>query len=371
MLEQRQYQLEVIQGSTLAFQNGAKRVMIEAPTGSGKTIMGLSVAKKIEPATVIWVAMRRNLLSQAAKENQKVGTKNVHYISMFDRNIKRLTDLPRPLMLIVDEGHHDSANTMVNLHNVINPDFILGLTATPYRTDKVKLMFEEVIRSASIHRLVRLGYLSQYHHYIIDKWSPSTVAEHYISKPEHWGQSVAYFLKREDVQEFYRIIMDNEDIIRHKLGRPVKSVIECIFGDTKGRDGILDDFRSGDVPLLANCMVLTEGFDAPTLETVWVRDSSRGPTTQMAGRVFRKHPEGNVKRVVQSKDTKYPVSRITTPLEQWVFEDSWVSITCNDEVDRECERMYQHIVSYNVVMPEFIMEKQKKNVAFDEDLLED
>ena len=56
--------------------SAASSVLIESPTGSGKTVMGLAVAAAIQQATgcrIGWVAMRRNLLTQARSENERRG----------------------------------------------------------------------------------------------------------------------------------------------------------------------------------------------------------------------------------------------------------------------------------------------------------
>ena len=43
----------------------------------------------------------------------------------------------------------------------------VGLSATPFRADKVKLCFDSVIKDAGIHGLIQDGYLAQYHHYTL------------------------------------------------------------------------------------------------------------------------------------------------------------------------------------------------------------
>ena len=104
--------------------------------------------------------MRRNILDQIGQENEaKVGLKDLHPISMFDK------DPPLVDLLVVDEGHHDSTNSCMHLHNYIRPKKILGLTATPFRTDRMKLCFEKVIRDAGIRALVDQGFLSPFHHF--------------------------------------------------------------------------------------------------------------------------------------------------------------------------------------------------------------
>ncbi len=82
-------------------------VLVESPTGSGKTVMGLLIAEKMQEQSSLkigWVAMRRNLLSQAQRENERLGFGlNVQYVSMFDSNP------PEVDFLIVDEAQHDAA----------------------------------------------------------------------------------------------------------------------------------------------------------------------------------------------------------------------------------------------------------------------
>ena len=113
----------------------ARSVLIESPTGSGKTVMGLLAARLLQDRHGLragWAAMRRNLLTQTAAENaaKRLGVEPLHLISMFDRDPPREVDL-----LIVDEAQHDAASSMAHLHNVIRPRYIIGLTATPFRVD--------------------------------------------------------------------------------------------------------------------------------------------------------------------------------------------------------------------------------------------
>ena len=98
-LEQRDYQLRIVDKTIQTFLDGGKNVLIESPAGSGKTVMAFSTLnrifeyserlfnKKAEDVVFGWSALRRNLLVQAEAENQdKFKIPNVRYISMFDKN---------------------------------------------------------------------------------------------------------------------------------------------------------------------------------------------------------------------------------------------------------------------------------------------
>lgn len=327
--------------------------MIESPTGSGKTVMALLTAKVMQnydpDLTIAWVAMRRNLLGQARRENERKGinVENVHWVSMFDDEPEAVIQAKREgrrVMMIVDEAQHDAASSMSHLHNVIEPDLILGMTATPFRTDRMKLCFQKVIKDCGIHQLIQDGYLAPYHHYSITKWTPADVANHYCADPERWGKSIFFFLNLDECDQLSRLFERRG--VSHEVVRG---------GQQKVTDRQLQMFEDGDIDCLINCMVLTEGFDCPSLKTAWIRDSSRGPTMQMAGRAFRQHPEFTHKQVVQSKQTDWPFPRTALPDEQYLWvSDSWRSLKVNPRLNDININARKAIASVDVVMPEFI-----------------
>ena len=106
---------------------------------------------------------------------------------------------PQVDLLIIDEAQHDGLRlSMANLHSCIKPRNILGLSATPFRSDRFKLCFERSIRDAGVHALIQEGYLSPYHHYTIPRYAPAEVAESYARDWQRWGRSLIFFHKMQD-----------------------------------------------------------------------------------------------------------------------------------------------------------------------------
>lgn len=339
-----------------------KSVMVESPTGSGKTVMGFLTASALsheigldpKDLAVGWIAMRRNLLTQAERENIMKGFNlpNVHFVSMFNKlpeELVRQRNEGKKVLFVVDECHHDAASSMVHLHNLIRPDFVLGLSATPYRTDKTNLCFEKVIKDCGIHQLIAAGYLSPYDHYTIPNWAPETVVERFTAEPERWGKSVMFFKNLELCATAHRLLADAG---YHS---------EVVTGDSDAEQQI-DDFQSGKVKILINCMKLTEGFDCPDIKTVWVRDSGKGVTTQMAGRVFRIHPDLPRKQVVQSKVTRWPCLKTAMSKVQYSWENGeWKSLTINPMIEEMTNRSRVAIAIAKIDMPSFITKKLEKS----------
>lgn len=364
---------EYLQGDGQKLE-ACRSVMIESPTGSGKTVMGFVTCallkSRIPELEIGWVAMRRDLLRQAAKANRDLGIQipNIQFTSMFEKNPEHLVaarQAGKPILMVVDEAQHDAANSMAHLHNIIEPDHILGLTATPFRQDRVKLCFDRVVKDAGIHQLIQDGYLSRYHHYSIPKWNAETVADFYCSDPEKWGRSIFYFLTKDECRDLRDALIRRGHFERYQKACRDKNEIDMrtfdpiVDGDSD-RERQLEAYLNGATDKLINCMVLTEGFDDPSLKTAWVRDSSKGPTMQMAGRVFRKFGGLPFKQVVQSKGTGWPMIRTAMPDQQYLWQnDEWRSLTVNPHLQEINNRARMAIATTEVAIPKFVTDRNK------------
>lgn len=327
----------------------ASSVLIESPTGSGKTVMGLATAALLQKTTgarVGWVAMRRNLLAQAEAENslRKFGVK-MDLISMFDKQP------PQVDLLIVDEAQHDGATSMANLHSQIQPTWTLGLSATPYRSDRIKLCFDQVIRDAGIAALIADGYLSQYHHYTIDEYTPGSVARLLIDSPQKWGKSLVFFHKRTECESLYQKLAES-------------GIRSEVVTATSDRERQLDDFQADRIDVLINMAILTEGFDCPRLQSVFCRPSGKGCTIQMAGRVLRTCRDVPHKQVVQCRKTSYPLLRLAMPAEQYLWTDAgWRSIHANLQLDEMARTARRRIANAKVELPTVVAMHRKRNAG--------
>jgi superfamily II DNA or RNA helicase len=323
--ETRPYQLRIVSRTLQYIDDSLSRILIESPTGSGKSVMGLLLAREFERRgwSIGWAAMRSNLLRQIESENAHwhFNLKEFRTISMFEKKP------PKCKVLFVDEAQHDATASMNHIHHHTGAEIVIGLSATPYRPDRVGLCFQKVIRDIGIHQLIREGYLSPYHHYTIPAFNPGTVAETYLREPDRWGKSIVFFHTQSQCDELQALL------------RRQGVACEIVNGSTD-RERQLDDFESGKLRVLINMMILTEGFDCPSIKTAFIRDSSKGPTVQMGGRVFRIDRAIPAKQIVQSKNTKHPFQKTAKPEEQLVWEQTeWRSITSNQKVDQIASRM--------------------------------
>jgi superfamily II DNA or RNA helicase len=310
-LEVRDYQQRIVANVLDAVQDGHKSVLLESPTGAGKSLMAHLVAKELYRRygwKTGWTAMRRHLLGQAQADNRKLlGFEHVKYFSMFDKTPPTDVDV-----LILDEGHHSASETATTLFGMIKPKLFLAMTGTPFRSDRMKLCFSRTIRDAGTRALIDSGWLSPFHQYTFEgNWTPQMVADLYLREPERWGPSVVFFLTLAECFRCQRLLQSGG--------------IRCeVVHGSSDQESQIAAFNRGEVPVLLNVIVLTEGFNAPQLQTVFVRPGSKGPTIQMAGRALRKHPGKPFAQIVQNAKTKWPFTKIASAEEKFVLGgDQW------------------------------------------------
>jgi superfamily II DNA or RNA helicase len=345
-VEPRPYQQRIVAKAVDCFcTRGLRSVLIDSPTGSGKTVMALLIAQTLQDrlgVRVGWVAMRRHLLAQAAAENRtrELGVEAA-FISMFDRSPPAGLDL-----LVVDEAQHDAAGSMAHIHNVIRPRFILGLSATPFRADRIKLCFDTVLRDAGIAPLIQDGYLSRYHHYTIPAYTPRAVADLYAREPRRWGKSIMYFHTLDQCGEA-RAALEAHGV-------------RCdVVTGSSDREAQLEAFEAGRVAVLINCLVLGEGFDCPDLQTVFCRPSAKGVTIQMCGRVLRRCPNLPFKQIVQCQKTRWPFPRTAAAAQQYTWvEGDWRTLEVNPRINALNCAMLQALARIEVQLPPCLQQQR-------------
>lgn len=320
--EDRPYQREAIAACVAAFAEGAPSVMLESPVGSGKTFMALEVARLLEeragrPLRVAWVAPRRRLLEQVMEANRDLHRLTVRPVSLFEKNP------PEADLAVLDEAHHEATRSCVALYEKIKAPLALGLSATPMRTDRMKLSFRRTVATCGIDRLVREGWLSPVHSYLLPHWGPRIAAECYLSEPARWGKTLAFFRTIDQCREF-------RDALEAGGVR-----CEVVTGSSD-KDEQLAAFEEGAVRVVANVLMLAEGFDQPDVQSVFARDASRVPTIQMCGRGLRLAPGKDHCNIVQSTGTRCLFERVTPPLRTFRLHGGrWLSLQDKtEEVER-------------------------------------
>ena len=317
--EDRPYQQEAIKEGVAAFtERGHTSVLLESPVGSGKTYMALEMIHRLQQhlghtLKVGWVAPRRHLLQQMMEANRDLYGDRIRPVSLFEKAP------PEVDLVVLDEAHHEATQSCVLLYEKMRAKWTIGLSATPMRTDRMKLSFQETVRTCSIGRLVREGHLSQFNTYVIPNYGVDTVADFYLADPLRWGKSLVFFSTIAECVAF-----------RERLAA-VGIGCEVVTSDSD-KESQIEAFASGRVQVVANVAMLTEGFDQPDVASIFARDASRLPTIQMCGRGLRRAPGKVACNIVQSANTNYLFERVAHPRNAFRWQQGrWLALTDGTE----------------------------------------
>ena len=312
--ETRPYQQEAVAACLAGFmEKRCASVMLESPVGSGKTYMALETIHLLQELLgrnlrVDWVAPRRHLLQQVMEANMDLHRDVVRPVSLFEKTP------PEADLVVLDEAHHEATQSCVLLYEKMKAPFVLGLSATPLRTDRMKLSFQDTVTTCSIDRLIREGYLSPFHSYMLPHYGPQIVGECYLNSLERWGKSLVFFHTVMECCQFQKVLA--------QAGVPCEVVTA-----ESDKDRQLEDFVAGRVRVVANVSMLTEGFDQPDVQTIFARDASRLPTIQMCGRGLRKADGKGFCNIVQSAKTSYLFEKVTPAQRRFkLMNGQWMAL---------------------------------------------
>ena len=246
----RDYQIKVCDRTIDAYNEGHKSVMVESPTGSGKTVMALSILKAMGLKKIGWVTRRPSLLAQVIKENERHYGLKFHTFTMYKKNPPSNLDI-----LIVDEAHCDATASMNNIYEISNPKLVLGLSATPIRHDKAILPYGKTVKEAGYTQLIINEYLANFNHFTLTEYTVNNVVNTYLKFKEKFGKTAMFFLTRREA-------VKAADLLR-KAG----VIADSVSGDDSQAEHKIDAFRNNKLEVITNIFLLTEGFDCLSSDT--------------------------------------------------------------------------------------------------------
>ena len=325
-MELRPYQEEARQAVESQWEKGLKKTLLVLPTGCGKTIVFAKVAEDQvrHGSRVLILAHRGELLEQAADKIGKatrlgcaVEKADQTCIGSWFRVVvgsvqslmreKRLSQFPEDYFgtIIIDEAHHCISGSYQKVLGHFPEARVLGVTATPDRGDMRNLgeVFESLAYEYTLPRAIREGYLSPIKAMTIPlKLDLSGVAlqsgdfkagdlatalDPYLYQI---AEEMAKYCRERKTVVFLPLVKTSQkfrDILLEKGFRAAE-----VNGESKDRAEILEDFDQGKYNVLCNSMLLTEGWDCPSVDCVVVLRPTkvRSLYSQMVGRGTRLHP---------------------------------------------------------------------------------
>lgn len=283
MPELRPYQTELLERTRDAFRSGFRRPCIVLPCGGGKSCiaaeMALGAARK--GGYTLFLVHRRELVSQLQQTLAAWGVpdKNccVMMVQTAARHLERIS--PRPTLIVTDENHHCLAAGYRNIYDAFPGTPLVGITATPQRLNGggLEAVNDTLVIGPSARWLIDHNFLAPY-----DYYAP-TVTDLTGLRSVH-GEYVA-----SEVEARMNQASIHGDVIAHynQYAQGQKTVVYCasvahsravadafssagiaarhIGGETPEaiRQKAVQAFRGGDLQVLCNADLISEGFDVP------------------------------------------------------------------------------------------------------------
>ena len=319
------YQEDMVERIEKAFRLH-RSVMAQMPTGTGKTYLltaAIDSFVKDNPNTKVWiVAHRRELVSQieetikrfysysSSKNKSLLGSVKAMSIQWLSRHYDEIEE--EPGMIVIDEAHHALAKTYKEMWERFPKTKFLGLTATPCRLNGKGFMdlFDVLVQSWNIPEFISKGRLATYDFVSIKS---DGVTQRLIDSLQKRGADGDYQNKEMDMllnkrpsierlyQSFEEYGKDRKGIVYAINISHAKKIMElyqehgikAVAIDSKTpameRQADIEAFKKGDIQVLVNVDIFSEGFDCPDVEFVQLARPtlSLAKYLQMVGRGLR------------------------------------------------------------------------------------
>nr|DAN69995.1 MAG TPA: Chromatin remodeling complex ATPase [Caudoviricetes sp.] len=322
----RDYQEEARTAIANEWEKGVKKTLLVLPTGCGKTIVFSKVVEdrvKLGERVLI-LAHRSELLDQASDKLAKAtgiftATEKAEQSclnSWFRVVVGSVQTLQRPKRLaqfdkdyfdtiVVDEAHHCISDSYQRVLEHFSNANVLGVTATPDRGDMRNLgsYFESLAYEYTLPKAIKNGYLSPIKALTIplelDLSAVSMQSGDF--KASEVGTALDPYLEQ-IADEMLKYCTDKKTVVFLPLVKTSQKFRDIlnekgfkaaeVNGDSKDRAEVLDDFSKGKCNVLCNSMLLTEGWDEPSVDCIVVLRPTnvRSLYSQMVGRGTRLYP---------------------------------------------------------------------------------
>jgi superfamily II DNA or RNA helicase len=308
------------------FEEEHSRTLGVLPTASGKTIIAAGLIQDLIDSSkrVLFLAHRNELINQAydkiksftgiecaieKAEETSIGKDNKVVVGSIQTLCResRLSKFPKDYfdMIIVDECHHILADSYMTILNHFNEARVLGITATPDRGDQKNLgqFFDSKAYEYTMAQGIKDGWLSP----IKAQMIPLQLDIHDVSITQgdynagQIGSALEPYLNQIAL-EMLKYCKDRKTVVFLPLVKTSQKFCDLlnlygmraveVNGNSKDRDQILADFEAGEYDVLCNSMLLTEGWDCPSVDCIIVLRPTkvRSLYQQMVGRGLRIAP---------------------------------------------------------------------------------
>jgi len=301
--EPTKIQLEALAALAASREGGYRRGLVVLATGLGKTWLAAFDAVRMGARRILFVAHREEILGQAAATFIRIlPRKRVGYYSGRSRDadvdvlcasvqtLAKTEHLERFApqhfdYVVVDEFHHAAAGTYRRLLTHFAPSFLLGLTATPDRTDQsdiLSLCDDNLVYSCHLFAGIQAGLLAPFHYHGIQDESVDYREVPWRNgrfDPEQLSNKLATLARARHALREWRskaqqrtlafcVSTRHADYMAEQFTRAGVSAAAVYAGSILGRAQALEKLHAGTLQVVFSVDLFNEGVDLPSIDTV-------------------------------------------------------------------------------------------------------
>jgi len=362
----RPYQQEALRRSVEAFRNGINRQLIHLPTGTGKTVIfsKLKQAHEIKKRMLV-LAHREELIEQACTKLSAETGLPIDREGKLSIGVEKANDRSRqgnPIvvagvqtlaynhgarlksgrfnpsdfgLIICDEAHHSTAKSYraifdhFRLFEPENECLLVGVTATPKRADGVGLgnIYKEIVFTKGLLSCIEEGWLSDIRAFRVkttisldsvksigpddgDRELDDVTLSKAINIKARNELIVRRWKELADCRQtlvFCATIAHAQELANEFRNAGINS--EAVWGDDPDRRAKVEKHQKGDIRVLTNCNVLTEGYDDWRISCVVLARPTLSATffAQMIGRGTR--IQKDIDNLVSARQSSQPIQK--------------------------------------------------------------
>lgn len=313
----RPYQKDAEDQIFASWKDGYKNLMYQLVTGGGKTELFTDIIRKflLAKKRAMLIAHREELIAQAWDKLYKKQIFSGIIKGDVKRNyslpcqvasiqtIARRSELPKAHVVIIDEAHHSEYENTYGraLLDHFPNSYVLGVTATPYRLSGKGFtnLYEKLITGPTFKELVAWGYLTPLRLFIGDRPDLRLIKQ---SKGDYEIEEAAKAMALVPLVDSYLEhcagmcgvvfacnVKHSNQVVSQYRDRGISAAHLDATTPAEERRQILQRFKAGQLKVISNVGIITEGFDFPDMEFVQLARPTKSLSMflQMIGRVTR------------------------------------------------------------------------------------
>lgn len=261
--------------------------MIVSPAGSGKSVVIADIVKKsTDKGNHVLFIVHRKELAEQIEETFQFHEVNLTKVSILTvgRAVNRLDTIPPPQLIITDESHHSRAASYLKIYEAFPQAFKLGFTASPWRMNGKGFddIYDVMVEGPTVSWLIKNNFLAPYKYYAptladLDQLKKTSVGDYSKKSMDQainrtiFGDVIQHYKKLADGKQaiLYAHSIENSRLIAESFS---KQGIQAAHADSKTppkeRESIMRRFKNGEIKVLCNVDLISEGFNVPDCEVV-------------------------------------------------------------------------------------------------------